>query len=246
MRPRCQSNGTRLRYVGEMVSTQVHGVETIPACVADQKLVRKLIPIIYGTAQSLNEGGISMEITPQGNSRARGHITHVTLARGMGWGLIGGLVGTMVMDLVLMGALSAVGLPALTCFSIVGNTAARFFSRLGTEMAGGVPLGVAAHYLIGPVVGAIFGAAAVQIDALRLDTLKKVVVLAVLYIEILSQPILAMTPILLKMTAPKTLKWFGGSFVMHLIWGVVVGVVVSYGLRLENAAIQDDWEHNLS
>ena len=222
----------RLRFVGGMVSSQVHRVETIPPFVADQKLLRKLIPAI--TARSLNERGINMETRLQGNSQARGHIALVILARGMGWGLIGGLVGTMVMDLVLMGALSAAGLPALTCFSIIGNTAAHFFSKLRTEMAGGVPVGVAAHYLIGPIIGAIFGAAVVQIDAFRVDTLKKGVILAVLNIEILSQPILAMTPILLKMTALKTLQRFGGSFVMHLIWGVVVGIVVSYGLRFEN------------
>jgi hypothetical protein len=193
-----------------------------------------LISVAYGTAQSLNEGSINMEVRLKGNSQARGHNTLVTLARGMGWGLIGGLVGTMVMDLVLMGALSAAGQPALTCFSIIGNTLAHLFSKLGTEMAGGVQVGVVAHYLIGPIVGIIFGVAVVQIHAFQLDSLKKGILLAVLYVEILSQPILAVTPILLKMTALETLRWFGGSFVMHLIWGVVVGVVMSYRLRFEN------------
>lgn len=177
-----------------------------------------------------------MEITLQGNSRARGHRAQVALVRGMAWGLVGGLAGTLVMDLVLMGALSAVGLPALTCFSIVGNTVARFFSILGIEMAGGVPLGVATHYSVGPVVGIIFGAAVAQVDALRVDTPKKGILLAVLYVEILSQPMLAMTPILLKMSAPETLQWFGGSFVMHFIWGTVLGAVVCHGLRLVTTA----------
>ncbi len=179
-----------------------------------------------------------MEITLQGNPRARVQTTHVTLARGMGWGLRGGLAGTMVMDLILMGALSAAGLPALTCFSIVGSTAARFFSILGIEMAGGVLLGAAAHYLVGPVVGAIFGAAVAQVAALRVDTLKKGIVLAILYVEILSQPILATTPILLKMTTPETLQWFSVSFVMHLVYGIILGVVVRYGLRAAAAARQ--------
>ena len=181
-----------------------------------------------------------MEGTLQGSSQAKGHITQATLAKGIGWGLIGGLAGTLVMDLILMGALSAAGLPALTCYSIVGNTAARFFSILGIEMAGGVLLGVATHYLIGPVVGAIFGAAVAgatvaRIDALRVDTLKRGILLAVLYVEILAQPILAMTPILLKMTAAEKLLWFGGSFVMHFLFGVVLGAIVSYGLRLASA-----------
>ena len=173
-----------------------------------------------------------MQVTLQGNPRARVQTAHVTLARGIGWGLIGGLAGTLVMDLILMGALSVAGLPALTCFSIVGNTVARFFSMLGIEMVGGVPLGAAAHYLIGPLVGAIFGTAVTRVAALWVDTLKKGIVLAILYVEILSQPILATTPILLKMTAHETLQWFSVSFVMHFILAVVLGVSVSYGLRL--------------
>jgi hypothetical protein len=175
---------------------------------------------------------INMGKTHQHPSQRPGQIASVRLTRGIGWGLVGGLSGTLVMDLILIGALTAAGLPALTCFSIVGNTVGRFLSILGIEMAGGVPLGVAAHYLIGPVVGAIYGAAAAQVNAFRLDTLKKGTVFGILYVEILSQPILATTPILLKMTAAETLKWFGGSFAMHLIFGVVLGIVVSNGLRL--------------
>ncbi len=172
-----------------------------------------------------------METMLQGNWLTRRHNTQATLARGMEWGLIGGLAGTMVMDLVLMGGLTAAGLPPLSCFSIVGDTVARFFSMLGIEMAGGVATGAAAHYLIGPVVGAIFGILLAQVDGFRLNTLKKSIFLAVVYVEILSQPILATTPILLKMTAPQTLQWFGLSFVMHLILAVVLGAVVGYGLR---------------
>jgi len=175
-----------------------------------------------------------MEITFQGNTRAREHITQVTLARGIGWGLIGGLAGTLVMDFVLMGALSAVGLPALTCFSIVGNTAEHLFSIFGINIAGGVPIGIAAHYLVGPLFGFFFGAILVKVDALRVDTLKKSIFFAVIYVEILSQPILAATPVLLKMTAKDTLLWFGASFVMHFLYGVVLGTVVSNGLRLAN------------
>jgi hypothetical protein len=177
-----------------------------------------------------------MNKTVSGNWRASERIPHIPLASGMGWGVIGGLAGTLVMDLVLMGGLSAVGLPIFTCFSIVGNTVAQLFSVLGIDLTGGIPLGVAAHYLIGPLIGAIFGVAVTRFDALRLNNLKKGIVLAVLYVEIVSQPILATTPILLKMTGPETWQWFGISFLMHMIWGVVLGVVVSHRLQLSAPA----------
>ena len=123
----------------------------------------------------------------------------------------------MVMDILLMGALSAVGLPALTCFSIVGDTVARFLSIFGMQVAGGIPTGVVTHYLVGPLFGVIFGTAVTMFPALRNGTLKKITIVAILYVEILSQPILVTTPILLKMTTTETLQWFGGSFVMHAI-----------------------------
>ncbi len=88
-----------------------------------------------------------MERILQGNARMTGRITPISFSRGLGWGLIGGLAGTLVMDLVLMGALSALGSPALTCFSIVGNTVARFFSIQGVEMARAIQIGLATHYL---------------------------------------------------------------------------------------------------
>jgi hypothetical protein len=181
-----------------------------------------------------------MEQTVENTMLTRGHVPQITLARGMRWGYIGGLVGTMAMDLTLMGVLSAVGLPAFTCFSIVGDTVAHFFSNLGIHLAGGAPMGIAAHYLVGPLFGIIFSLILGKVDSLHIDSLKKGVLLAVIYVEIMSQPILVTTPILLKMTAKATLIWFGGSFVMHFIYGVVLGVIMSYGLRLTNhQAIND-------
>ena len=57
-----------------------------------------------------------MERTLQGNGRMTNRINHIGTLKGLWWGLIGGLAGTMVMDLVLVGGLSALGLPTNTCF----------------------------------------------------------------------------------------------------------------------------------
>jgi hypothetical protein len=172
-----------------------------------------------------------MERTLQGITRTADRMHQASISRGLGWGLLGGLAGTLIMDLVLMGALSAFGLPPLTCFSIVGNTVARFFSMQSMEIGRAIQMGIATHYIVGPVIGAIYGMAVAQIKALRVHTLKKSILVAILYVEILSQPLLATTPILLKMTAPATLLWYGGSFLMHMIAGVVLGAVVGGGLR---------------
>jgi hypothetical protein len=161
-----------------------------------------------------------------------GHAKRAPLAKGIAWGLLGGLAGTLVMDILLMGALLVLRQPALMCFSIVGNTVSHFLALFGMQIAGGVPTGVVTHYVVGPLFGMLFGAIVTRFPALRDGPLKKVTIAAFVYVEILSQPLLATTPFLLKMETPATLQWFGGSFVMHLILSIILGVIVGYGLRL--------------
>ena len=171
-----------------------------------------------------------MERTLETNARQTGRVNLISFSRGLGWGLIGGLTGTMAMDLVLVGGLSALGLPTDTCFLSIGSTVAHFFSLLGIELSGGVMLGIVTFHLLGPVLSAIYGLAVSQIGALQGVTLKKNVVGAVLYAEVLSQLILTTMPILLKMSGSATVLWFAGSFVLHLTWGIVLGFVMHYGL----------------
>jgi hypothetical protein len=102
--------------------------------------------------------------------------------------------------------------------------------------AGGTPLGALLHYLIGLAFGALFGAAVSRIAVLRLHSPTKAVGLGVLYVEIMSQPLLAAAAWVLQMTVAETVQWFGISFVMHLVYGLVLGLVVRYGLRGAPAA----------
>ena len=179
-----------------------------------------------------------MNRTLQAHWSMEGHAKRAPLAKGIAWGFLGGLAGTMVMDILLMGTLLVLRQPALMCFSIVGNTVSRFLAMFGTQIAGGVPTGVVTHYVVGPLFGMLFGATVMKFPALRDGSLKKVTIAAFVYVEILSQPILATTPILLKMGSPATLQWFGGSFVMHLILSIVLGVIVGYGLLPSHETIQ--------
>jgi hypothetical protein len=166
----------------------------------------------------------------QGNWLAKGRNPTVTFTRGIQWGLIAGVAGTIAMDLVLVGGLSALELPTHTCFSAIGSTVAHFFSLLGIKLSGDVMLGAATFHLLGPLLSAIYGFAVSQVGALQGITLKKNVVCAVLYAEVVSQLLLTTMPILLKMSGSETVLWFAGSFVLHLIWGIVLGFVLHFGL----------------
>lgn len=171
-----------------------------------------------------------MESKLQGYALVNITMPHLSLAKGMCWGMIGGLTATVIMDLVLICAFLIAGMPPFTCFSMVGDTVARVLSF--QTVANRILLGAAAHYLLGPVLGIIFGSVARSLPALRMGSWKKMILFAVLYTEIMSQPLLALTPIFLRMASSELLLWYVGSFGMHFIWGCVLGAALSLGKHL--------------
>ncbi len=141
-------------------------------------------------------------------------------------GLLGGLVATVVLDVIVVGLFPLIGMPVGSSFSVIGDTAARFFAMLGIDMAGGVPLGLLVHYLTGLSLGGLFGAARSWRGPGR-DSKKNGVGAGILYTEFISIPILATAPILLQMSASAAAQWFGVVFVMHGVYGSVLAFVVS-------------------
>ena len=148
------------------------------------------------------------------------------LMKAIAAGLLGGLVATVVLDVIVVGLFPFIGMPADSSFSVIGDTAARFFAMLDIEMAGGVPLGLLVHYLTGLSLGGLFGAAR-SWRGPGLDSKKNGIGLGILYTEIISIPILATAPIMLQMSALGAAQWFGVVFVMHGVYGSVLAFVVS-------------------
>lgn len=145
-------------------------------------------------------------------------------------GAAGGVAATVVIDVITALVMPLMGLAPTSGFAVIGDTAARFFALLGLSVAGGVPLGLVLHYLIGLALGALFGWAAVRIPAFRPSSIRRGIGLGILYTEVISLPILITPPLLLNWTVADAAQWFAFSFVMHAIWGTVLGATVAFGL----------------
>lgn len=165
------------------------------------------------------------------NPRVGHRMSSAAPARPVVVGVIGGLVGTIAMDLFGAALFLVLGGPASLSFSIIGDTAAGVLSLLSIHVAGGFPLGALLRYLIGLALGGILGAAVSRLSAFRIDSLKKGIGMGILFVEVMSLPMLALAAIVLSMTASQTAQWFGISFVMHLVYGLVLGGFLSYRLR---------------
>ncbi len=166
--------------------------------------------------------GTTMECEPH---------THTLLISIITWGFMAGLAGTIAMDLTMAGGLSAMGLPADTCYRTIGSTVAHFFHLFGLHLVGEFALGVSAYHLIGPLLGGLYGLIVSLARPLQRTTLKKSLLYAVLYAEIISQLILIMVPVFMSMPAQETVLWFAGSSILHAIWGVVMGLSVYFFVK---------------
>jgi len=165
-------------------------------------------------------------------SQAKAQKREIALSTGVVWGLLGGLAGTIVLDLAQVGTALALGYDADLTYYVSGYTAASFFTSLGINVTGDALLGVIIRYAIGLGLGALFGAVVSRVEALRLDAAKRVM-FSMLYIGVMSQPLLAAAPISLRTqwSVDETWEWFVASFFIHLLYSVTLAVVVGYGLR---------------
>ncbi len=149
------------------------------------------------------------------------------IKKGIKLGLVGGLLGTIIMDVVIVVLFWILGMPIDLIYSFIGAVADSLLSKLGIDFQGGMLLGATIHFLLGIGLGIIFGIAVTEIKALRVDSVKKGILYGIIYIEIASQPILIMAPLLVNMTRADIVQWYILSFSMHLIYGAVLGAVVS-------------------
>jgi hypothetical protein len=159
----------------------------------------------------------------------------LSLSKGIVVGAVAGLVGTIVMDLFGFSVLLVNGGPDTISISLIGDAAALFFSRLGIPLIGGTPLGLLLHYLIGLLLGITFGTG-ICLFGIDIVGRKKGAVFGILYVEAMSIPMLTLAGIALQMSPSRMALYFATSFIMHLVFGSVLGLVASYGWRPRRVA----------
>lgn len=136
--------------------------------------------------------------------------------KGIGLGLVGGLAGTILMDVVMM-----------VTFISVGERADTFFTMVGERLGDGAVLGIMLHDVIGMTGGFIFALLVLRIDALALTTINRGILLGVVAGAITIP--LGCIPLAIWL-GESILIVVAFSFVPHLVWGTVLGGTVAYGL----------------
>jgi hypothetical protein len=132
-------------------------------------------------------------------------------------GLVGGLIGTVMMDIVLFMEFYLFKMPIVTNYVVIGSV-----------VGGSVWIGLILHFITGSVLGLVFGMIVALFDSLEIINYKKGIFLGVLA-GIITIPFGCVpTAILSKVPI---IKFAGFSALPHLIWGSGLGWVFSYCVK---------------
>jgi hypothetical protein len=132
------------------------------------------------------------------------------------FGLAGGLLGTILMDVVMV----------LT-FIMTGQPADAFFSMVGEKFSDGPLVGIAVHNMVGLTGGFVFSLLVVKMQALRIDSRRKGLELGIAA-GALTIP-LGCIPLAIWLGQPIVLV-IAFSMLPHLVWGTVLGLTIGYGI----------------
>ena len=136
--------------------------------------------------------------------------------RGIEFGLVGGVVGTVLMDVVMVAT-----------FLMVGESWDTFFTMVGEKLGGGAVIGIALHNVVGLTGGFIFALLVLNIQSLRIESRRKGLILGIAAGAI-TIPI-GCIPLAIWLGKP-ILTVVAFSTVLHMVWGTVLGLIVGYGL----------------
>lgn len=134
---------------------------------------------------------------------------------GMGFGVIGGLVGTVLMDIVMM-----------ITFVSAGEPVDLFFTMVGEKLGDGAILGIATHNVIGTTGGFILSLLVLNVRALKLTSIRKGLMVGATAGAITIP--LGCIPLALWL-GESVLGVIAFSILPHLVWGAVLGWTVAYG-----------------
>jgi ethanolamine transporter EutH len=111
---------------------------------------------------------------------------------------------------------------------IIGEPVDIFVALIGSVVGGGTLVGVVMHLLMGSLLGLLLGLAVCKVRFLHIDSVRKGVWVGVLA-GLVTIP-LGCVPTAIVAGVP-ILEMVSFSFIPHLVWGAVLGVIVGYAMR---------------
>jgi hypothetical protein len=142
---------------------------------------------------------------------------------------LGGVFGTVVMDLVMIGTFFILDWPLDTFLTVLATGVETDLSMIGLGMEVSLFLAIFLHYMTGSVVSIVFVIIVMKLDIFQTDMIKKFVALGVIGTEIICLTFFTPTILLLGYTASETIELLTMTCLFRGIFGLFFGLIVEYG-----------------
>ena len=150
------------------------------------------------------------------------------IIRGLGYGLVAGLVSTIVTDLVSLAIFYFIGESLPSFFALIGRS---FLTLINIDTAFPFWQGLGLHYSIGIITGLVLGVLTQLINVSCFNTFKKSVLISIIITQIEGTTLFFLMSLILQIPQSEMLVMYGLGFILHLIWGSCLGLIVCLGRR---------------
>jgi hypothetical protein len=150
------------------------------------------------------------------------------ILRSARYGIIGGLVGTILDDTICLIIFAVLGQSFPAFFALIGGT---FLTLFGLEAAFPAWQGLTLHYSIGILTGLALGLITWKYARLRFSSYRKGILISILIIQIEGNALFYLMSVIMKIPMSEMIMIYGLGFVLHLIWGVCFGIILTFGQR---------------
>ena len=147
------------------------------------------------------------------------------IATGGIYGIIAGIVSTIVIDIVALIMLSALGLSLASFFAMIGRC---FLTLIGVYAVNPVWQGIALHYSIAILTGMVVGLLTQRFRKLRFSSYRKGILLSVVIAQVEGNSLFYLMSVIIQIPQSELMFMYGMCFFLHLIWGVCLGSIISY------------------
>jgi|WetSurMetagenome_2_1015567.scaffolds.fasta_scaffold365920_2 hypothetical protein len=157
------------------------------------------------------------------------------IVRGLRYGLIAGLISTVVTDLVSLLIFLVMGESFPAFFALLGKS---FLTLINVEAAFPLWQGLALHYSIGILTGLTVGVATNLAPALQFGSYRKNILSGIIVTQVEGLTLFFLMSLILSIPQSDMLVMYGLGIFLHTIWGAVLGVIITSGQKSRSATVE--------
>jgi len=141
------------------------------------------------------------------------------------YGIIAGTISTIVIDIVAFIMLSVMGFSLASFFALIGRC---FLTLIGTSAADPIWQGLILHYSIAIVTGLVVGLLTQRFHTLEFSSYRKGILLSIIIAQVEGNSLFYLMSVIMKIPQSEMVTMYELCFILHLIWGVCLGLIISY------------------